>query len=248
MAWSFRRTALGFIWLMSMAASRFSPWSNAAGSPLFTIPLPHVAVRKRESNIPAGLAVSRDGKRLYVALNLSNQLGEFDAATGKLLRSWDVGVAPYDVVVSGSKAYVSNWGGRRPDANSLTGPAGRGPWFGWIRCAILRAKVPSPSSIWPPKGGERNSDGTACFGYGPRPDGKYFVVANAAGDTLSVIDTRTDQIVETIWTRQNPGDLFGAAPNALAFDRSGKTLFVCNGSQNAVAVLLSTLASPSYWG
>jgi len=30
--------------------------------------------------------------------------------------------------------------------------------------------------------------------------------------------------------------LFGAQPNALAFDKSGKTLFVCNGTQNAVAV------------
>ena len=68
------------------------------------------------------------------------------------------------------------------------------------------------------------------------PNGKYLVVANAGSDTVSVIDTRTDKIVETICARQNPGDLFGAQPNALAFDKSGKTLFVCNGTQNAVAV------------
>src|SRR4030095_1197281 len=69
------------------------------------------------------------------------------------------------------------------------------------------------------------------------PGGRYVVVANAGSDTLSVIDTRTDQIIETIWARQNPADLFGAQPNALAFDKSGRTLFVCNGSQNAVAVI-----------
>jgi hypothetical protein len=51
-----------------------------------------------------------------------------------------------------------------------------------------------------------------------------------------VIDTRTDQIIETIYARQNPGDLFGAQPNALAFDKPGKRLYVCNGTQNAVAV------------
>ncbi len=51
-----------------------------------------------------------------------------------------------------------------------------------------------------------------------------------------MIDTRTDKIVETICARQNPADLFGAQPNALAFDKTGKTLFVCNGTQNAVAV------------
>src|SRR5208337_3848953 len=65
---------------------------------------------------------------------------------------------------------------------------------------------------------------------------KFLVVANAGADTLSVISTRTEKIVETICARQNPGDPFGAQPNALAFDKSGKTLFACNGTQNAVAV------------
>ena len=35
-------------------------------------------------------------------------------------------MAPFDVVLAGDKAYVSNWGGRRPDSGDLTGPAGRG--------------------------------------------------------------------------------------------------------------------------
>src|SRR5208337_5236107 len=65
---------------------------------------------------------------------------------------------------------------------------------------------------------------------------KFLVVANAGADTLSVISTRTDRIVETICARQNPGDPFGAQPNALTFDKSGGKLFVCNGTQNAVAV------------
>ena len=69
------------------------------------------------------------------------------------------------------------------------------------------------------------------------PNGRWLVVANAGSDTLSVIDTRTDQVVETIWTRQTPADLFGAQPNALAFNHSGRRLFVCNGTQNAVAVV-----------
>src|SRR4030095_12981926 len=95
-------------------------------SSLFTILLPAANAPGRKVDIPSGLALSPDGKRLYVALNLSNRLGEFDAMTGKNLRLWDVGVAPYDVVLAGHKAYVSNWGGRRPDTNSITGPAGRG--------------------------------------------------------------------------------------------------------------------------
>lgn len=69
------------------------------------------------------------------------------------------------------------------------------------------------------------------------PGGKYLAVANAGSDTVSIINTRTDEIVETICARQNPGDLFGAQPNALAFDASGGKLYVCNGTQNAVAVV-----------
>jgi hypothetical protein len=42
------------------------------------------------------------------------------------MRSWEVGVAPYDIVLAGSKAYISNWGGRRPGKTDVVGPAGRG--------------------------------------------------------------------------------------------------------------------------
>ncbi len=93
---------------------------------LSTFPLPPADAPRREAEIPAGIAVSADGRRLYVALNLSNRLAELDALTGRVLRLWEAGAAPFDVVLAGHKAYVSNWGGRRPDTNSLTGPAGQG--------------------------------------------------------------------------------------------------------------------------
>ena len=67
-------------------------------------------------------------------------------------------------------------------------------------------------------------------------DGRYLACANAGDDTISIIDTRQHRTVETVNARQRPGDPFGAQPNALAFDKSGRTLFACNGSQNAVAV------------
>ncbi|MEI6197577.1 MAG: YncE family protein, partial [Verrucomicrobiota bacterium] len=69
------------------------------------------------------------------------------------------------------------------------------------------------------------------------PNGKFLVVANAGDDTLSVIDTRSDKIIETMSIHQNPGDPFGAQPNALAFAAAGEKLYVCNGTQNAVAVV-----------
>jgi YVTN family beta-propeller protein len=204
-------------------------------SPLFSIALPAVTGLSRTSEIPAGIAVSCDGKKIYVAGNLSNQLLELNAATGKILRMWNVGVAPFDVVLCKNKIYVSNWGGRRPYANNLAGPAGRG-----TKVRVDTRSIASEGSV-----SVIDLDGTnqseiltgqhACA-LALSPNGKLVVVANAGSDTLSVIDTRTDKIVETICARENPADLFGAQPNALAFDKSGETLFVCNGTQNAVAV------------
>ena len=121
----FRLMARGFICRTSTATSRFSA-SSRPNRPAFSIPLPPANAPDRTDEIPAGIAVSPDGKKIYVALNLSNRLAELDAATGRVLRIWDVGVAPFDVVLAGRKIYVSNWGGRRPDADSVTGPAGRG--------------------------------------------------------------------------------------------------------------------------
>jgi YVTN family beta-propeller protein len=200
-----------------------------------SIPLPPANAPRRKAEIPAGLAVSADGKRLYVALNLSNGLMELDTATGHALRRWDTGVEPYAVVLCDRKAYVSNWGGRRPDASSVTGPAGRGTL---VRVDSTRY-IASEGSVTIIDLQANTVRGELLVGLHPcamalSPNGRYIVVANAASDKLSVIDVRTERIVEAIWTRQSPADLFGASPNALAFDKSGQTLFVCNGTQNAL--------------
>jgi YVTN family beta-propeller protein len=211
---------------------------------LFSIPLPPANARGRKSEIPAGLAVSADGKRLYVALNLSNRLAELDAASGRVLRLWDVGFAPFTVALAGQKAYVSNWGGRRPESKCVTGPAGHGT----LVCVDPVRYIANEGSVSVIDLSQTETEsevrrakaeiltGLRASAMAVSPNRRWVVVANAGSDTLSVIDTRTDQIVETICARQNPADLFGAQPNALAFDKSGGRFFVCNGTQNAVAV------------
>jgi YVTN family beta-propeller protein len=215
---------------------------NGIVKPSNSIGLPSANAPRRKEEVPAGLAVSSDGKKLYVCGNLSNQLLELDSMTGRVLRKFAVGVAPYDVVLVGGKAYVSNWGGRRPKPGERSGPAGRG----------TEVKV-DPVTFIANEGSVSVLDLTAASAEGATkseivvqlhssalavsPDKRYVVCANAASDNVSVIDTRTDTVVETIWSKVDPADLFGASPNALCFGKDGKSLYVANGTQNAIAVI-----------
>jgi DNA-binding beta-propeller fold protein YncE len=215
----------------------FAVGGDGKVSPSHSLPLPLANAPRRKQEIPAGLALSSDAAKLYVCGNLSNMLLELDAATGRVLRTFDVGVAPYDVAIVGGKAYVSNWGGRRAGSRDLTGPAGRGTV---VRVDPVRHIASEGSvSIVDLAGGKTAEiiTGLHASALAVSPDGRYVVCANAGVDNLSVIDIREDKIVETIWAKDKPSDLLGATPNALAFSKGGSTLYVANGTQNAVAVI-----------
>ena len=247
--WVTNKADISFTGLMFSPSGRALYFSNSKG-PVWEFPfvqdrivgtprlltLPETDSPKQRREIPSGLAISADGSRLYVTGNLGDQLYELDAASGQVLRSWDTGVAPYDVVLAGRKAYVSNLGGAQPTKQDHTALAGLG-----MRVRVDSRDIASEGSVTVidlvtdrvlreiPL--ERHTSALAAS-----PDGRYVVVANTGSDSLSVIDTSTDSVVEKISARQTPADLLGALPNALAFDPSGRRLYVCNGTQNAVAV------------
>ncbi len=206
-------------------------------SGLGQLAVPEARAPKRKPEIPTGLAVAPDGKHLFVVGNLGNRLYELDLTTGQVSRSWPTGVAPFDVVLAAGKAYVSNTGGRRPEPGDTTAEAGRG-----TRVRVdpsRRVTMDGSVTVIDLASGKVKVEIPVEFhasGLAASPRGKYVAVANSGSDTISVIDTGSDRVVEKIWARQTPADLFGAQPNALAFDRSGKLLFACNGTQNAVAV------------
>ena len=209
--------------------SEVRPWRVVA--------LPKAEAPRRAAEIPAGLAFSPDGRRLFVCGNLSNRLIEIEVETGKVLKAYDVGVAPFGVVSVGHKLYVSNWGGRRPGAGDLTGPAGRGTV---VRVDAERFTASEGSvTVIDLETGKQTEivTGLHASALAVAPDGRHVVCANAMSDNLSVIATATDRIVETIWAKPRPNDLLGASPNALAFAPNGRTLYVANGTQNAVAVI-----------
>ncbi len=206
-------------------------------SPSRTIPLPLANAPRRKQEIPSGLGLSADGSKLYVCGNLSNQLLELDVADGRVTRAFDVGVAPYDVIVTETKAFVSNWGGRRPVKGETIGPAGRGTSV--VVDSIRHIANNGSVSVIDLETGEIVNVltiGLHPCGLAISPDRKFVCCANAASDTISVIDVASVSVIDKIWCNRSPSDLFGASPNALVFAPDGERLFVANGTQNAIGV------------
>ena len=67
-------------------------------------------------------------------------------------------------------------------------------------------------------------------------DAKRLFVANANRNTVTVLDTETGRTVETLYAQLKPDAEPGSTPNSLAVSPDGKHLFVANANINAVAV------------
>lgn len=194
--------------------------------------------RGRGDSHAGGIALSIDEFKAYVCLSRNNSLGIVDLATGKLVKQIPVGVAPFDVALKqdGKTAYVSNWGGRRPKAGEKTAKSSGTDTLVDERGVAASGTV----SVVDLEKGEEITE--IVTGLHPSDlelsnDQRTLYVANANSDSVSVIDTATTQVIETILVRPDPGLPFGSAPNALALSRNGNTLYVANGGNNAVAVV-----------
>ena len=187
---------------------------------------------------PAGLALSADEQTIYVCLSRNNSLGVVEVKSGKLVKEVSVGVAPFDVVLvaEGGKAFVSNWGGRHPRAGEKTAKSSGTDALVDERGVAASGTV----SVVDLAGGSEVAQ--IVTGLHPSDlelsaDQRTLYVANANSDTVSVIDTRTHGVVETIPVRPDPTLMFGSAPNALSLSKDGSTLFVANGGNDAIAVV-----------
>ena len=184
--------------------------------------------------LPAKAAFAPDGSTVYAAVNGQNRVVAIDAASGAIKRSWDVGNAPRDIVRVGGKLYVSNEGGRRAKggdktmnsygtdvpADTYRGTATTGT-VSVIDTADPSAPVTSLSVGLHPTA--THAAGHALF------------VANTFDDSVSVIDTTKDKVVQTIETKPWPSSSVGYAPDDVTLTRDGH-LLVTLGRANAVAV------------
>ncbi|MFN8239404.1 MAG: bifunctional YncE family protein/alkaline phosphatase family protein [Bacteroidales bacterium] len=67
-------------------------------------------------------------------------------------------------------------------------------------------------------------------------NGKYLFVANANDNSVSVIDTRTLKVLETLNSALYPGSPAGTTTNSVALSKDEKTLFIANADNNCLAL------------
>ena len=168
-----------------------------------------------------------------------NNVQLIDVGGGEVRQVVEVGVAPYTVCCPRpDRCYVTNWGGDPPKDGDLQADSSGTPAEVDARGIASRGTV----SVLGLVGGEWRQVKTIPVGLHPSGmiasrDGSLLYVANANSDTVSVIRTDTDEVVETIPCRPSGRLPFGSGSNALALSPGGETLYVANGTNNCIAVI-----------
>jgi len=186
---------------------------------------------------PGGLTLNSKQDKLFVTLSRNNSLAVINLAD-KSIQEIPVGIAPYDVVIdSDTKAYVTNWGGRRPVAGEATYNSSGSQILVDPKTGI--ASNGSVSVIDLKRNGvsKEINVGLHPCGMALSPDRSLLYVACANSDKVYVIDTSKDEVVTEISVHMDHETPFGSAPNALAVSPDGKYLYVANGTENAICVI-----------
>jgi YVTN family beta-propeller protein len=189
------------------------------------------------SPIPGGVTLNEAGNLIYVTLSRNNSLGIVSLNDHSVVEV-PVGIAPYSVILaSQGKAYVSNWGGRRPlEGESAYNSSGSQVLVD-PKTGIANNGTISVVDLNLNKEIRNIEVGLHPCGMVLSPNHERLYVACANSDIISVINTSTDQVIDTISVHMQKDLLFGSAPNALAVSPDGKYLYVANGTENAICVI-----------
>jgi YVTN family beta-propeller protein len=221
-----------FLWLPEQdGLTRFPVNADGTLGTATTVSLPKV---NGHSALVGQTKYSPDGSTLYAAINGQNTVVALDPGTGAVEQTWNVGIAPRELAFEGGKLYVSNEGGRQAQAGDTTmGSYGtQVPADGYLGTSttgtVSVIDTANPSA----------AVGSIAVGLHPTAlyvNGNALFVANTNSDTVSVIDTTMDQVVQTIETKPWPSSTVGYAPDSIALTKDGH-LLVSLGRANAVAV------------
>src|SRR5215469_9554148 len=232
-----------FLWLPEQdAVTRFpvNPDGTLGAPTRFSLPRvgSHLSGNSRtptpNSALVGQMTYSPDGSTLYAALNGQNTVVALDPSTGAVEQTWNVGIAPRELTFVGNKLYVSDEGGRQaqPGDTTMDSYGTAVPANGYLgtsttgQVSVIDTADPSAAV------------GQIAVGLHPTAmyvSGKALFVANTNSDTVSVIDTAINHVVQTIETKPWPESAVGYAPDSITMTQGGH-LLVSLGRANAIAV------------
>lgn len=159
---------------------------------------------------PAGIAVNKTNSRLYTVTKEDSTLYIINPSEKVLLKKVQLPAIAYSCLLSAdeSKLYISLWGAK-----------------GIAVVNLADEKI------------------TQVIPVGDHPNelllnkkGNYLFVANASDNTVSVINTISGKVIETIATTLYATQLTGSTTNGLALSANEKTLYIANADNNCLAV------------
>jgi len=233
------------IWIFKFLPGHANPITPVSPGPATLVDAPFIDVTgfadvanspRYNSNhapvYPTGLALSPDGRNLFVANNLGDSLGIVKDLRGerRLVRidlrhpeNRDHQIYPYGVAlksgadgqIGGVKAFVSCWN----DSSVAVVNPNQPDKVSFVKVGHHPTKL------------LLSSDQTRLF------------VANSDDDSVSIIDTVTDKELERVNVRLSESVPPGNSPEGIAV--SGSVLFVANSHSNSVAVVDMAKTGPS---
>jgi YVTN family beta-propeller protein len=196
------------------------------------------------TSYPGGVALSQDGKSAYALLNQNDTLTQIDLTANPPTQGTQirVGNAPHSIVIApnGTTAYVSNEGGRAAtESDFQIYSAGTeivaDPFVGAAITGTVSVVDLGSMTVTDTISTGLHPTGLALYKH-------YVLVANTYSDTISVIDTNTNEVAWTINVGlpigvPGQGSAWGAAPNSIAVDSKKGVAYVALYNANAVAVV-----------
>jgi len=164
----------------------------------------------------AGLALDDAGNRLYAVTKENNSLYVIDTKTKKVVSTHPLGGEGYTCLLSPDRKllYISCWGCDKVEVFDT-----------YLQKIIASVAV-----------GDNPND--LCI----TRNGKYLYVANANDNSVSVIETKSLKVIETLNSALYAGAPAGSTTNSVALSDDEKTLFIANADNNCLAVFDVSIA------
>lgn len=159
---------------------------------------------------PSGIAIDHSKQLLYVVTKENNKLYLFDLSTKKILMEYQLGGEAYSCVLSpdNKQLFISCWGCDK------------------VYCFDTE---------------KRNI--TAEINVGDNPNelllnkkADILYVANSNDNSVSVINTKTQKVIETLNAALYPDAPNGSTTNGLALSSDERTLYIANADNNCISV------------